>query len=46
MYPLSGVKQASRPVVHELRHSDDHSVAEEQRGRARVQRLRPVLQTP
>lgn len=31
--------------MHELRHPHDHSVEEEQRRRARVQRVRSVLQT-
>lgn len=32
--------------MHELRHAHDHSVEEKQRRRARVQRVRSVLQTP
>lgn len=32
--------------MHQLRHPDDHALETEQRRRARVQRLRSVLQTP
>lgn len=42
---FSGIEQTSRSVVHELRHPHDHPVEEEQRRRARVQRVRSVLQT-
>lgn len=42
---FSGIEQTSWSVMHELRHPHDHPVAEEQRRRARVQRLRSVLQT-
>lgn len=31
-------------VLHQLRHAHHHALAAQQRGRARVQRLRPVLQ--
>lgn len=40
-----GVQQTSRSVVYELRHAYDHSLEKEQRRRARVQRVRSVLQT-
>lgn len=32
--------------MHQLRHPDDHALEAEQRRRARVQRVRAVLQTP
>lgn len=44
-YSFTGVEQASGAVVYELRHPHDHSLEEKQRRRARVQRVRSVLQT-
>jgi len=40
-----GIQQTPRSVMYELRHPNDHLVEEKQRRRARVQRVRSILQT-
>lgn len=45
LYSFSGIEQTSRFVVHKLWHPYDHTMEEKQRRRARVQRLRTLLQT-
>lgn len=41
---ISDRDQAARPLLHELRHPHHHPLEAQQRGRTRLQRLRPLLQ--
>lgn len=43
-FPVADRHPTAGPVLHELRHPHHHPVATEQRRRAGVQRVRPLLQ--
>jgi len=44
VFHVPNVDAEAGPLLHKLRHEDDHFVEAEQRGRARLQRMWPLFQ--